>query len=70
VKIIETAFSIEYGGLRLKIKKFTARLNMTRIPAKSAHCQIWLMGSSTRTRIQKVQNAGTDNNDGKDGAKL
>ena len=61
----ETVFSIECGGLRLKIEReglnqITAHLKLlARIPVKSAHCKVWLMGPSTW--LQKVQNAGTDN---------
>jgi len=63
VKIIETAFSIlrpECRGLRLKRNGLITHLKLvTRIPVKSAHCQVWLMGPTTQ--LQKVQNAGTDN---------
>ena len=73
MKIIETVFSIlspECRGLKIEKKGFdriATHINLARIPVKSVHCPVWLMGPSTIHGCRKYRMLEQTILDGKDG---
>ena len=56
MKIIETAFIIECGGLRLKRKGLITHLKLlARIPVKSAHCKLSMANEPKYTAAESAE---------------